>query len=378
MRKPVPPATFGTPLGATRYDLLRLRDHCQDLLDWIDDQSGGDSGSVTEITTGTPGVVTITNPTGPIVNIDVAVPAAGVTSLASSDPRIVVSAPTGAVSVSLATTVGTVRNPILDVPTTPHALNDEFDGGSPDLATRGWTVWNNTDNVTMVRVGDIDLLDGTLTSGQYRSTLKSSCIVLQFPQAGATSRNIYIYKAASGSARYALRALRSWTSANGSYKSLDLTLSDTAANPFYAGSTRYRQVGVEMAGGTPTVDIYHLAVTNGSVPYNDNTPVNGIFGTWGSNIVKPYGPPDVFTMDTGGGLSPPDMAEGWNSEHPGFSVTGGAMYGDAFAGSPYVRVGIVYNYVSDASNNHPWMISSNLLWLDFFRRLPVYAHWAIV
>lgn len=75
--------SFDPALGVLRVKLVG---------GWVD-VGGGGGGSVTSITTGTPGVVTITNPTGPAVNIDVTA-GSGVTAVAAGD-MITVANPTG-------------------------------------------------------------------------------------------------------------------------------------------------------------------------------------------------------------------------------------------------------------------------------------------
>lgn len=68
---------------------------------------------------------------------------------------------------------------------TPHALDDEFSGGSPDLAARGWTVKNQA-GATMTRVGDVQPWAGNalLTATQYRSTMTAAGLVM-YAGAGA-------------------------------------------------------------------------------------------------------------------------------------------------------------------------------------------------
>lgn len=97
MLKPVPPASFMTPQATVRADLKKLRDHCADILKWIDAQSGG--GSITQITTGTPSTVTITNSTGPVVNIDIAASGSGDVTEVQPGSGILVASPTGPIPV---------------------------------------------------------------------------------------------------------------------------------------------------------------------------------------------------------------------------------------------------------------------------------------
>jgi hypothetical protein len=66
------------------------------------DVTGTGGGSITQLTTNTPDTVTITNPDGPIVTIDVTGGgSAGVSQLTSTDPNIHLSSATGDVSISI-------------------------------------------------------------------------------------------------------------------------------------------------------------------------------------------------------------------------------------------------------------------------------------
>jgi len=82
-------------------------------------------------------------------------------------------------------------NPYIDPPAVASSFDDEFESGSADLATRGWTVRNTSVGTSMSRVGDIDPFDTSLTSGQYRSRLVGSQLLIQLPQ-GA---DVAVYKA---------------------------------------------------------------------------------------------------------------------------------------------------------------------------------------
>lgn len=72
-----------------------------------------------------------------------------------------------------------LANAYLTPPSSPGALDDEFNSGSSDLATRGWTVVNSS-GTTMTRVGDVTVAyPSALTSTQYRSTLTSGGMLIQ-------------------------------------------------------------------------------------------------------------------------------------------------------------------------------------------------------
>lgn len=57
---------------------------------------------------------------------------------------------------------------------------DEFDDGDPDLAVRGWTVWNETTGSLMTRVGAVQLQATGIDNTHYRSTLSGSRLLFQF------------------------------------------------------------------------------------------------------------------------------------------------------------------------------------------------------
>lgn len=74
----------------------------------------------------------------------------------------------------------------LDAPASPNGFDDEFDGGSADLAARGWTFRNQTTGVIMTRVGDVypfeyDWKSGTGALGvnEYRSRIQNGRLIIQ-------------------------------------------------------------------------------------------------------------------------------------------------------------------------------------------------------
>lgn len=87
-----------------------------------------------------------------------------------------------------------------EAPTSPNAFDDEFESGSADLATRGWSFRNQTTATTMTRVGDVYPYEYTWKSGvstlginEYRSSIRNGRLVLQLT---TTSTNDYaLYKA---------------------------------------------------------------------------------------------------------------------------------------------------------------------------------------
>lgn len=100
-------------------------------------------------------------------------------------------------------------NPYIDPPATPSSFDDEFDSGSPDLATRGWTVLNGS-NVAMTRVGDIqpwNVSAASLTGTQYLSTIVGSQIQIQVsPGTEMRLRKAVAAPASGAGALYWMRA----------------------------------------------------------------------------------------------------------------------------------------------------------------------------
>lgn len=70
-------------------------------------------------------------------------------------------------------------NPFIDVWGTPTAADDEFDGGSDDMAERGWTVYNRATGAPMTRGGGITYPSAPTDPSQYRSTRIGSSMAIQ-------------------------------------------------------------------------------------------------------------------------------------------------------------------------------------------------------
>jgi len=76
---------------------------------------------------------------------------------------------------------GTGGHPIISPPLVPNAFDDEFDsGGNPDLAARGWLIFNNGSGATLTRAGDVEPFS-VPAAGTYRSTIIGSRIYIQTP-----------------------------------------------------------------------------------------------------------------------------------------------------------------------------------------------------
>jgi hypothetical protein len=106
----------------------------------------------------------------------------------------------------------------------PSPFDDEFNGGSPELADRGWQVFNSVSGVPMARFGDVTTQVPTLTGSQYNSTLVNGVLRLQ-----ATS-GMMVLKPVSGALQVAARLGDPLVSAN-HYLTLQMTTYNTALNP---------------------------------------------------------------------------------------------------------------------------------------------------
>lgn len=99
--------------------------------------------------------------------------------------------PAGAAGAPGASGSGELSSPWIPQASSDLTWNDEFDSGSADLATRGWTVERWDTGATMTRAGDVSYHQGlTVTGTQYRSTIVGSQIHIQTP----TNIGIFVYK----------------------------------------------------------------------------------------------------------------------------------------------------------------------------------------
>lgn len=92
----------------------------------------------------------------------------------------------GLVSTSPNAVAGVARHPIISPPLTPNAFDDEFNGGSPVLADRGWTIVNHADNTPLTRAGNVTPFS-VPANGTYRSSIIGSRIYIQVPTPNANS-----------------------------------------------------------------------------------------------------------------------------------------------------------------------------------------------
>jgi len=416
MRKPVPPATFKTTVPVVRTDLERLRDHCGDILKWIDAESsgGGGIGTITELESSN-GSLVITNPTGPTVDLTVDPDAFVSTDFAnypldaspgltdrvvtndSADPtpyRLkyatigtlpVAGQANGTLAATKVTgitesagptalTIGAVANgellrrvgsTVVGIPTTSipstipaylqhiwlkpptvaNAWDDEFESGSADLATRGWTI---TSGVTVLtRAGDIQPT-GSVPANQYRSTIVGSCICIQLPAGGSCAVSKAIATIAMDDKYYC----RFGTS-----------------SPLYGGSTG------NFSG-------FSLAYSSGGLPDFNNrylTSQSWDNGVAGMNIAIGRALGGSYTTQA---IQPRVHADihGWRCAvsstatnlfgEVGYSGNMQTMttYGHAGSGTFPVRnslaiAAVEYAHLTSASNLQPAMF-----WIDFFRK----------
>lgn len=199
MKRPVPPSNFRSS-GDTAEDLRRIRQHQQEILDWIDaqiDEVEEDIAAlpvgVTSFNTRTGAIVPATGDytatqvgLGNVTN-DAQLKRAGsdwsgfttqTGSPAAGDKFLIERASDSGKRVVLASSLSTSRDPIWDRPTTPSADDEEFD--TDVLASGGvWTIGlSGTPGTAMTRDGAIDLTQN-IASGHYRSSCLGSTLFVQ-------------------------------------------------------------------------------------------------------------------------------------------------------------------------------------------------------
>lgn len=88
---------------------------------------------------------------------------------------------------------------LLTGPASPDSWNDEFEGGSPDLAERGWSIFGNgAGGVIWTRQGPVDP-NSLPPAGQYRSSIVGTKLLIQ------VASTVFISKPVSGSCAFAAR-----------------------------------------------------------------------------------------------------------------------------------------------------------------------------
>lgn len=217
LSKLVPPSAFLTKVMETREDLRKIREYLRELTDWAASQF-----TSIQSTLGSTIVNSFNSRTGAVVPTsgDYTATLVGLgnvtndsqlkrsandfntfthkTAPAAAD--VLILEDSAAVGVKKYATITEVvgstaasQSPYTIRTSAASAVDDEFYGGSADLATRGWTVRNMTAGVAMTRVGDVDpWAASTLTTSQYRSTIQGTYLLLQIP---TNNNRVFVYRA---------------------------------------------------------------------------------------------------------------------------------------------------------------------------------------
>lgn len=242
------------------------------------DVGGGGAGTITTVDS-PDGSITVTNPTGPTVSVEVneanVTLAGDVNGPANANQVNKIHETSGPTQLTIGSipdgyvltrSGATVIGSTMDGPTTPWTslptgttYDDEFT--SDTSAT--YSFRNVTNSVNMTRVGDVTPYGASLSNNQYRSTCYGSWLAVQFP----TGKNCLMYKALSA-ANNLITARMSM---------MYYGASSTSANPliglFCAADTggfpdlnNYTFVGFDSGSGSP----YHRTWTVAGVNNNDN------------------------------------------------------------------------------------------------------------
>lgn len=246
-------------------------------------------------------------------------------------------------------------NPYIDVFGTASAFDDEFDSGSADLATRGWVVWNISDNLAMTLAGPVAPLGTLSTSTQYRASRYGTQLLLQLPLGKA----VVLYKDIVGGGlntslycRFGMPYGRFIASGNSS------------STPFVADTTLVSLMQADGAAGinpfvSSNLSRHGLMLDAGSLRYlyTDSGGITTNFFPTGESAANMF-QTDLMVLTT----------DGAGVFRHGFCLSAetGAMrlqYGQQFGGELSVtptKVGIVL--VSNSSNNLPATFM-----IDYFR-----------
>lgn len=277
---------------------------------------GGGGGGITSITTATPSVLSIMNPSGPVANIDVV-------SLPPYDA---------------------LRN----LPSTPDAFDDEFVDGSPDGTTRNIEIYNLSTGTVLTWAGPVDLTATPLV-GTYRASLYASRWLIQPPTSSGTEF-LYISKpCTNASFRYAFRMSRGMAANGTGNRKMILAIQDQATPPYFTGN--FLQIGLDSLGGNTGWRVQQAS----SAGYNDVI----AFGGNGAGIACPWEVPSVYVYDRGGAQG--DI----NSLYydVGFPIT---FTGHASNTATWTRVGVALQFATGSVVQN----KDSLLSIDYMRRMP--------
>ena len=160
-------------------------------------------------------------------------------------------------------------NPFIDPPATAWSIyDDEFDGGSADLATRGWTITDNAGNVK-TRSGDVNWSEAPGAAGSaltYRSTIIGSTIFLQF---GTSSSMLYRSAIGNAYAATGTMAVRMGGQTQLASVSRRIFTTDTNSGNWSDGTTGNTWHGIDLSGSTYRYRT--VSLKQGVATYWDNT-----------------------------------------------------------------------------------------------------------
>lgn len=234
-------------------------------------------------------------------------------------------------------------NPYIDPPATPNAFDDEFEGGSADLAVRGWTV-KNAAGTTLTRSGDVVPWDNVgPAAGNYRSTIYGSFIQVQFPVAATTYSIFKAVTLASGDIYFARfgQATRQDGTSVGQY--LEVGLYANAAGIPDANNRVYVTTSQSASGGNQ-IDMFRA--TAGAFAGTNKAPL-------GANL------PDIRGVRWFSGTT--FFPFGVNSANGETTTT---VPVGCINGSTVAWMGLLFGPIAANAGNLPWTIN-----IDFVRKV---------
>lgn len=233
---------------------------------------------------------------------------------------------------------GSTGNPFTDPPASANAFDDEFNSGSTDLATRGYTVKTSA-GTTLTRSGDINPWDATGPTGNtYWSTIIGSWMFIQPP----ASVTLWVYKSITlsvGDTYFARTggAYRYDSAAAGRFQEVGFFAS-TAGNPD-VNNRVYCSV-YETNGAVVQMDMFRVLAGAGAGSSRNNWHPSDIHGLRYHTSTNQY---NIFAVN------------GANGQSVTFSSTGGP--------AATALVFFVVSTTSGAAGSTP-----TLLCVDFIRK----------